>query len=331
MGNNASRAKYFKEKSIDPYIILQVSRNCTKRDAKKAYKLKAKTFHPDKGGSDLEFKILRECYEFVVETLESSGDKSHKDLSEEFLVKKDPVNYEKHFKSTNFESNDERLGLFVNNDLDFDNSEKFVSSKNSGPTDYSKVETPSYKNVFKNSKFNIKNFNAMFELHSDKKKEGKVEPEALISGSIEPFEIQVYNGLMTEKRNINNFRIESSSSEKYNVPVEECDIKKILAKQKREIKGLSKKKFKENFEKKKNEKAEIDLTRTYQENVDFLHDLKLERMKKELDDSEIGIKSVLRIFPKNTVEDYNQNKLESSSKYSRDFFTTAFVSKKIKN
>ena len=50
---------------MDYYEILGVDKNSTQEEIKKAYKKKAMIHHPDKGGSEEEFKKVQESYDVL--------------------------------------------------------------------------------------------------------------------------------------------------------------------------------------------------------------------------------------------------------------------------
>ena len=53
--------------SNDLYARLGVSKDADEKDIKKAYLKLAKSHHPDKGGSDEEFKKINEAYEVLTD------------------------------------------------------------------------------------------------------------------------------------------------------------------------------------------------------------------------------------------------------------------------
>jgi molecular chaperone DnaJ len=58
--------------SDDYYKVLGVSKNASNADIKKAYRTKAKTHHPDKGGDEKEFKKIQEAYEILSDSQKRS-------------------------------------------------------------------------------------------------------------------------------------------------------------------------------------------------------------------------------------------------------------------
>lgn len=51
--------------TMNPYSILGVDMNATEEEVERAYKEKAKLFHPDKGGSDMEMAKINAAYQVI--------------------------------------------------------------------------------------------------------------------------------------------------------------------------------------------------------------------------------------------------------------------------
>lgn len=51
---------------MDYYAVLQINRNCTKDEIKKAFYKLAHIHHPDKGGDEKEFKKINEAYQYLM-------------------------------------------------------------------------------------------------------------------------------------------------------------------------------------------------------------------------------------------------------------------------
>ena len=66
---------------IDPYKILNMSKNYDKSSLKKSYMKMAVKYHPDKGGDPKKFKIVTLAYKILLKKLEErDNDKLHNDL-----------------------------------------------------------------------------------------------------------------------------------------------------------------------------------------------------------------------------------------------------------
>jgi DnaJ family protein C protein 3 len=65
------KQRYLVQKPIPPfltdeYVLLDISLNATERDVKNAYRRKARKAHPDRGGSEDQFKALKAAYDKVL-------------------------------------------------------------------------------------------------------------------------------------------------------------------------------------------------------------------------------------------------------------------------
>jgi hypothetical protein len=60
------KAKY-KIKHFQALLILGIESGASDKELKSAYRLKAKLYHPDKGGTHDEFVLLKQAYDMLVE------------------------------------------------------------------------------------------------------------------------------------------------------------------------------------------------------------------------------------------------------------------------
>lgn len=97
---------------IDPYKILNMSKNYDKNSLKKSYLKLAVKYHPDKGGDPKKFKIVTLAYKILLKKLEEKdSDKIHNDLkrgSEDYI--KDQVSDNK--KNINMKDRNFNINLF---------------------------------------------------------------------------------------------------------------------------------------------------------------------------------------------------------------------------
>jgi len=97
MGNNPSRNvvydKYYESlkrsgakneavdmSTIDPYEVLGLDKNFEWEDLKASYKRLAKLVHPDKGGSEILFNTVTECFRMLAHEYKAREEKSHIEL-----------------------------------------------------------------------------------------------------------------------------------------------------------------------------------------------------------------------------------------------------------
>ena len=66
---------------MDPYVLLNVRRNCTEEELKTSFKRMSKKVHPDRGGDEHLFKLLTDAFrKLMVETRTRAGDATHMEL-----------------------------------------------------------------------------------------------------------------------------------------------------------------------------------------------------------------------------------------------------------
>jgi curved DNA-binding protein CbpA len=95
---------------IDPYKILNMTKNYDKNSLKKSYMKMAVKYHPDKGGDPKKFKIVTLAYKILLKKLEErDNDKLHDDLkngSKDFIRDQNTNNKRNvNMKGDNFDIN----------------------------------------------------------------------------------------------------------------------------------------------------------------------------------------------------------------------------------
>jgi hypothetical protein len=325
MGNTESRQNYFKEHNIDPYSILGIDSSASKQDIKKAYKRKAKDVHPDrKGGNDIQFKILAECYSFCIDTVDTLVTKTPEELRNNSRKEsKEKVNYERSFQGTNWDDQNTRQQLFANADqYDFDNFKDTIKTKERYPTNYGEVEKKSYTNIFGNDgNYNHEKFNSAFEMQNKNKIEDQDVDE--IQGidsfsSMCPLGIETYNGLIVEKRYIENpvsFRDLNVYEPELISNMNTKKLTQIANKTKKDTKTISKKKMSgmvDNYSSARSN-IKVDTSKSYAENESFLYEQKMNNMRAEMDSNKKNVMRNLSIYPQNVIQQFHIGQLEDSS------------------
>jgi len=95
MGNNASRNQYYAEiqrqaaagaLDLDPYEVFGLGKKFTWDELRDAYRHRAKLVHPDKGGSEVLFNAVTECFRKLAEEYKArNADRPHHELKEESM------------------------------------------------------------------------------------------------------------------------------------------------------------------------------------------------------------------------------------------------------
>jgi hypothetical protein len=212
-------SKYFEDLDIDPFEIVDVSRNCDKKSLKKAYLKQALLIHPDKtnGKTRVEFDLLVESYNYIKEILDGKIKDPHSmgfdinatDYRDNFKDQEE-INYTR----TKMDYNKHRE-LYVPNGLPSnlsdsqENIDAIFGKRQKASKSYNPSEsTGNQINMFGKDTYNSNKFNAMFELHKEKYgcnqafEENSVVDDPLgfeTNSSLSPMDILTYRGLIIEK------------------------------------------------------------------------------------------------------------------------------------
>ena len=138
---------------VDPYKILNLSKNFTREELRESYKRLALQVHPDRGGTDYMFKLVTYCYKLLCKEYNTrTSDKQYQELKEMF--KKEPP------PSTN---NNNKFNIDKFNKVFEEN--KLDSLHDSGYGDFLKETSAQDEptKVFNSSKISNETFNKKFE------------------------------------------------------------------------------------------------------------------------------------------------------------------------
>jgi len=338
MGNVLQRQKYFDEHNIDPYKILDVTRGTTtKNDIKRQYKKKALKLHPDKTGgkTDLEFRILKECYNHIIEDIEFTTTKDFtqlKNLQNEEEVKVDPEEFQdyRNFHRINFSDSNVRQNLFVDDDLDFSNIDTVIKEKAKNPVSYGSVKKISHKDIFDGKKFDIHKFNAAFDIQNpelvNSKTESTQEPEALEAySSLNSLPISTYKGLIIEQKNLKRLDYQRYIPNETEGTEPAKPISELSPKQVEKLVKQKKKELNELLNTRKNEKVEVDTRLSYLDAEAKMFEDRMVNMKAEMARNRDIVAANSRIYPKSSIEQFNKGLLADSSTCISELSSAEFI------
>jgi len=167
---------------IDPYKILNMSKNYDKNSLKKSYMKMAVKYHPDKGGDPKKFKIITLAYKILLKKLEErDNDKIHNDLkngSKDFI--RDQTSNNK--RNVNMKGDNFDINLF---NKTYDENRLSDDFADDGYGDW--LKNAEEETGVKMDQFNKTKFHNEFMKQKKKKTRNQlqkyVEPEELVSMS----------------------------------------------------------------------------------------------------------------------------------------------------
>lgn len=154
------------DKTFNPYLILNISKNYTEQELKKQYRLYALKTHPDKGGNPEHFQMVSKSYIYLLKALKHNlPEKPLEIIKEEFnnYILEQTLN-NKHNIKLNSDFN-------INKFNDVFNEYNINNDMNCGYGDFLKenhTEQNDNKNIFSNG-FNLSLFNKMFKEYNVEK------------------------------------------------------------------------------------------------------------------------------------------------------------------
>lgn len=264
------------DKYYDPYFILEVDQDDDLEYILKAYKYKAKKYHPDKANDTREklknekrFKILTKCIEFIKEKRETSFINTHNRKKE---YNKNNSDESKNFSNENdldkfndsfIEKSYSKSKTYKQSNIKEINKEEYIKDYNNANIDII--------NQFKSKKFANDKFNTIFDYNKLKNKKKEDDNKQLIHYTTDGFygyntaDIQSYamvrsfNGLL-----ISDDLIESSDQSNYgNNYSDYNDIYKKHVKNPSKLINITKEEEQKIKEKLKKQKSNIKKASSY--------------------------------------------------------------------
>lgn len=148
------------KQKVNPYEVLGISKQYTENELKKAYLQKAMIYHPDRGGSAKDFKMIQICYQVLLKKLQESKDSSDhnelRDSSKQFISRQSETKVVNRDLSKNFNN------VAFNKIFDQNRIENVYDNGYSNWMKENKVEDKDIENVF-NGQYNEQKFNNLFD------------------------------------------------------------------------------------------------------------------------------------------------------------------------
>ena len=178
-----AKLNLLEEKNINPYKVLEISKNASMNEIKAAYKRKAKVYHPDRmGGNNQQFQLLTMAYMAILEKYKrQQQDKQFMTLKEESQQQLRQQNKVQR-KNVNMKGNNFNIKMF--NKIYDENKLHDPSDEGYGKwmaeTEYDSDTTPK---LFSNE-FNLNVFNNTFNDHKEQTSQEIIkyqEPQPMLS------------------------------------------------------------------------------------------------------------------------------------------------------
>jgi len=331
------RLEFFKVNDINPYDFIGIPKkdksNLDKKILKKYYKKMLLKLHPDKTGNetDIEFKILQICYQHILDDITPVNEETviNSRKKEDTNVKYNDYTDSRSLFKTDFTNSNVRKSLFANDTLNFDNIDQIVEEHQKMSTSYSPHVTSqsNSKNLFKDEKFNLDKFNAMFESVKPKMEDqdpDKIPEFQCANSSLTAMPINTYNGLIVQDSSVDtlaqrfNFMDYNYLKKQSPVNTNNLDTNKEYSYNSKAKDPINKRTFNKKLKDLKNQKIEVDTSLNFRDAEAKMYDTKVNQMKQSMEKGKTNIMNNLSIYPQHIIEQFNNNLLEDSSTVVRD-------------
>jgi curved DNA-binding protein CbpA len=291
---------YFNDLDINPYQFLGVSETCNLQQLKDAFIRKASVIHPSKtnGKTEIEFKILSECYNFLKSNLQPKATSKAKSKA-----------------------------LFVDHGIPQESElDSHFGYRNKIKKDYSPNDTQQ-TNMFAGESYSRDKFNAAFELHKEEYgcrgtfDSGVYhEPVGLdSSSSLKPLEIITYGGLIIEKSqkdfNQLDFLEQKGNTQSIKEMQNSKKFKNKLNKIKSKESALTQNEIQKLTSKTRKEPVLNTNGMTFDRANEEFYRMKVKNMQQDLEKNKDIIEQHLSLYDTSTQELYKRGLLEDSSTF----------------
>lgn len=313
----SSTEKFLKENDINPYKLLKLTKNSSKKQLDTAYKKKiADTTNID----IIELKFLNESYTYILNNIphDNGFSDNNNDIVDE-IFKQNNKNFnddtydDRNFYKTDFNNPIIRKKLFPNDTLDFDSYKK--KDINQRPQSFN------IKNLFENQKFNVKKFNEIFEENhnvlnlDDENGNNGVVKELESSSSLTPMAISTYKGIIIENNNTDpkNFKKVCRNDDILKLQEKINSKNKKVVKKNNTVENKNLQELERNMNIRKNESVKVNIESPFNNVNAIMHDKQVQNIKKEMMCNKDYILDNINIYPRNIIDQFISGNLEDSS------------------